>query len=135
MSDTLRALKTPDTWRDMMKVAQYRWTKDEGWNPGLDTGDIDSPDVAFVFGARPLLQDGEQLNALRGRFQDAIVLGGSTSGEIIDEEVLDDSLVVSAIKFEKTELKLQSVTCADGSASFDAGKTLGEKFDVSAHLF
>ncbi len=120
-----------------MKVAQFRWTKDEGWNPGLGAGDVDSPDVAFVFGARPVLQGGDQLTEVRKQFGNAIVMGGSTSGEIIDEEVLDDSLVVSAIKFDKTDLKLHSVACADGGASLEAGKELGRKFETQGlrHVF
>jgi len=129
--------ETQETWGDKMKVSQYRWTEDEGWNPALEAGDVDAPDVAFVFGARPVLQGGEQLNAIRNRFSNAIVLGGSTSGEIIDEEVLDDSLVVSAIKFEKTDLKLHSVTCSEGGASLEAGKELGQKFATEGlrHVF
>jgi len=118
-----------------MQVAQYRWTEATGWSPALAGND--STSILFTFGARSILQQGDRLKELRESFSGAIILGGSTSGEIIDEEVLDDSVVVSAVTFKKTKLKVATVECANGAESFSAGKALAEGLDLEnlTHVF
>ena len=118
-----------------MKVEQYKWTADDGWSPAL--ANDDSTSILFTFGARGLLQEGSQVKELRAAFPGAVLLGGSTSGEIIDDEVLDDSVVVSAVTFEKTQLKVATVSCEAGEKSFEAGKQLASALDPDQlkHVF
>ena len=66
-----------------------------------------------------------QLPEIRGRYPNAYVCGGSTAGEIVGREVRDDSVLVTAIELEKTELRAKSVTIASADDSFAAGRELG----------
>jgi hypothetical protein len=62
---------------------------------------------------------------------------GSTSGEILEDLVYDDSLAVTAVDFEKTEIKVTSMNINDAKDSFDAGVQLADKLSGEGlgHVF
>ena len=66
-----------------------------------------------------------RLPEIRDRYPNAYVCGGSTAGEIVGREVRDDSVLVTAIELEKTELRAKAVTIASADDSFAAGRELG----------
>ena len=112
-----------------MKVNQFKWSQSEGWTPKLIPGSDAS--VVFVFGSRPQLQQSNVLETLKANYPQSIIIGGSTSGEILDNEVFDNSVVVTAVNFEKTKIKLSFVSCDSNDKSFEAGKELAQNFDHS----
>ena len=61
--------------------------------------------------------------ALSGDFD---IIINSTSGEIIGSEVLDDSIVVTAIQFEKAEYHIANINIKNCKDSFDAGRQLAD---------
>lgn len=63
--------------------------------------------LVFVFGNRNLMES-EFNKTLVTAFPNADLIGCSTSGEIKSTEIFDDSLVVSALEFEKTDIKIHS---------------------------
>jgi hypothetical protein len=84
-----------------MKTAQYKWSQSDGWRPNLPAGEVGRQpagevgrqSVAFIFGARSLMQAGGLLGELRDHFKGAAMLGCSTSGEIFGDMVVDDSVI------------------------------------------
>ncbi|MBK7149751.1 MAG: FIST C-terminal domain-containing protein [Bacteroidetes bacterium] len=94
-------------------------------------------DLALVFGSRFLLQDDNLIKKLREAVTPATWLMASTSGEIAGSEVNDDSLVITLIKFEKTEIKSAVINVQSFENSFKAGKSLAEKLTAPElrHLF
>ena len=78
-----------------MKTAQYNWSQSGGWKPDLPISEGNQQDVVFVFGARPLIQAGEAIEELRSYFKGAAIIGCSTSGEIVGDSVVDDSIRVT----------------------------------------
>ena len=112
-----------------MKVNQFKWTQSKGWNPELIKGNDVS--VLLVFGIRQELQQSTILESLKSNFLQSIIIGGSTSGEILNNEVFDNSVVVTAITFEKTKVKLSFVPCESNEKSFDAGENLARNFEHS----
>ena len=80
-----------------MKTAQYQWSQSDGWTPDLPNLEVERQGVVFVFGARPLIQAGELVSELRGHFKGAAILGCSTSGEIVGDTVVDDSVIATAV--------------------------------------
>lgn len=61
---------------------------------------------------------------LRQSFPDSIIAGCSTAGEILNEEVLDNSAIATAIEFENTQVKLVSRDIKASAQSFETGEQL-----------
>ncbi len=106
-----------------MKVNRSVWSPSSGWtheDGGAAGNDVD---LALVFGATaPMLE--ARLRDIHQRYPNAYVCGGSTAGEIVGKEVRDDSVVVTAIELEKTELRTAEITIASADESLAAGKKL-----------
>jgi len=81
----------------------------------------------LAFGQRSLLN--EAYPQLRKAFPESTVTACSTSGEISNQQVLDDSLVVNALWLDKVRLASQSVNIKDYANSYQAGEELLKKFD------
>ncbi|MDO8991300.1 MAG: FIST N-terminal domain-containing protein [Sideroxyarcus sp.] len=109
-----------------MKIEQQYWTADGGWQKETAESLDGNASLLMVFGASRLLGDPERLDEIRARFPGAHVLGCSTSGEICGTRVRDNSLVVTAVRFERTELKLAHTVIAEAAESLEAGKRLAQ---------
>lgn len=83
-----------------------------------------NPGVVLVFGSTTALQDSAQ--ALADATPGAIRLGCSTAGEITPEGVQDQSLVVTALSFDKTQVKQASARLASMDDSHNAGVRLAQ---------
>jgi hypothetical protein len=120
-----------------MKTAQYRWSPKEGWQPGLPTDAADRHGVVFVFGARPLIEAGELVGELRAHFKGSAMLGCSTSGEIVGDSVVDDSVIASAVEFEHTRLRAASAQIAETKSSYEVGQELARQLNDASlrHVF
>lgn len=105
-----------------MKIEQRKWTQDSGWQKIKDVGFLESPQLVIVFGARPILSEARHYEDVRNAFPNSRILMLSTAGEILDNEVSDDTLSLSAVKFEKTDLKFTSATINDTSESQTVAK-------------
>jgi hypothetical protein len=107
-----------------VKVNRSIWSEASGWrheSGGAANGDVT---LALVFGATaPMIA--ARLPEIRGRYPNAYVCGGSTAGEIVGKEVLEDTVLVSAIALEKTQLRTAEVTIGDANDSLAAGRQLG----------
>jgi hypothetical protein len=112
-----------------MRIAQYRWRKIPGWSPGLSPAGLSSPDIVFVFGTKLLLQDGKLIRELRQHFEGAAVVGCSTSGEIVGDEVIDDSVIATAIAFDQTRLRIADAKIADAKSSYQVGEELARQLN------
>ena len=106
-----------------MKANRSVWSQAAGWTHeagGAPAGEIN---LALVFGCTgPMIAS--RLPEIRGRYPNAYVCGSSTAGEIVGKEVRDDSVVVTAIKLEKSELRAAEVTIDSGGDSLAAGRQL-----------
>ncbi len=105
-----------------MRAANLRWTAEEGWTT---SGEILGP-IGFVlfFGERKILESGDRFNDLKSKFPGAIVAGCSSGGQIMGDDVSDDSVVAVAMAFERTSVRL-AVTHAGDNESFSHGRQLG----------
>jgi hypothetical protein len=120
-----------------MKVEQSVWTREKGWEK-VSSGEINAEfQLVLIFGASAPLKDVQLLETISGRYRDAIIIGCSTAGEICRGRVLDDSLVVVAIHFEKTAVKSASAEITDNEKSFQVGEKLAESLlaDDLIHMF
>ena len=120
-----------------MKTAQYKWSRSEGWRPNLPTSEVGRQSVVFVFGARSLMQAGDLVNELREHFKGGTILGCSTSGEIVGDVVVDDSVIATLADFEHTRVRFASATIGEAKASYDVGKELAQQLNEASlrHVF
>jgi len=119
-----------------VKVNRSVWSQTSGWtheDGGAVGGNVD---LALVFGSTaPMIE--RRLADIRARYPNAYVCGTSTAGEIVGREVRDDSVVVTGIQLEKTELRTAEVTIDSADDSLAAGRTLAEAIphDGLVHTF
>lgn len=118
-----------------MKVEQLQWTKSEGWNASL--GNLASAQLVMAYGGSDIVAGGAHFDELRKAYPDAYITGCSTSGEIADVNVCDDSLVVTAVEFESTKVIGKQLSLKEVSDSLSAGKNLGEQLPKEGlvHVF
>ncbi len=108
-----------------MKIQQRKWSKANGWEAFSDNNETLTNPLVLAFGAR--YEIGDKYDAIKEFYPNAEVIINSTSGEIIGTEVLDDSVVLTAIEFEKTPFKIETININDCEDSFDAGKKLSNQ--------
>jgi hypothetical protein len=67
------------------------------------------------------MQTGELVRELSDHFKGAAVIGCSTSGEIVGDEVIDHSVVTTAVTFDHTRLRTAGARIADAKSSYKVG--------------
>ena len=80
--------------------------------------------MVLAFGDTPLVGDEAIFNHLKTKFPNADIVSASTSGEILGNELFDETVVVTAIEFEKTTIKAVDTNFLDHENSFEVGKYL-----------
>ncbi len=83
-----------------------------------------TPTLLLVFAGSSILKGNSLASLLKQKFTDTIITGCSTAGEIGGTNVSDDTVVITAIKFDKTKLVKESIDLEDASGSLSAGKEL-----------
>ncbi len=119
-----------------MKVTQSLWSG-TGWEKLPSTPD-EKPQVVFVFASTGVLKKQKDLiETLRKTYPKARLIGCSTAGEIYGTRVLDNTLVSSAVYFEKSKTVFASVKIQDGRESLKAGEKLASMIEKKglAHVF
>lgn len=107
-----------------MKIVQAKKVKNADWEFLQENVKLKNP-LVFVFGDRFQLENPEIINNVKKQFPYEHIVYGSTSGEIIDENVFDESIVVCAIEFEKTEFIIKTANILDfNKDSKELGKEL-----------
>ena len=107
-----------------MIVAQKHWTSNGGWKDVKAAEFPSPPQLVLVFGGREVVKSSERFAEIKNIYPDAHILSCSTSGEITDSTVTDDSISLTAILFEKSYLKFVQATINAASESRDKGKEL-----------
>ncbi len=109
-----------------MKVEQLKWTVPNGWNKTIDKNLSANAQLVIAFGSRNLLMDKARFDELRSMYPNANILSNTTSGEIIDTRVVDDSIVCTAICFEHSTINYATLNINEIGDSHAAGRRLAE---------
>ena len=120
-----------------MKVEQSVWTRAKGWERISCIEGAVEFQLVLIFGASAQLKNEQHLLTIAEKYGNAIIIGCSTAGEICGRQVLDDSLVVAAIHFEKTRVKTISAEITENEKSFRVGEKLAGSLmaDDLVHMF
>src|SRR5438128_2209898 len=104
-----------------MKIEQKKFSKSKGWEK-VRNDDFNSKDcdLVIVFGSKDLLKDESVYTGIRENYPVANVIMNTTSGEIMDVHVNDETISLTAIKFDKTKLKTGSVNMNAHANSYDS---------------
>ena len=123
------ALKFKTGPKNCMRIQQRCWSESSDWDvlSGLD--ELPLADLVLAFGTRHVLETPARFEELRALYPHAAILSCSSSGEIKGAEVLDDSLLTTAVQFEKTLLQSASITIQRGEDHSKAGIELAEKLN------
>jgi hypothetical protein len=85
------------------------------------------PQLVLAFGSIGIFKDPALGGMLKELFPpDTILVGCSTAGEISDQGVSDESLTLTAIEFDRPELKAAKYSMGGASDSSAAGNAIGE---------
>jgi len=106
-----------------MRTQQHLWRHDSGW----DFFDLSSrlpASLVLVFGGTDAVRDDVLWKQIRGRYPEALIVSCSTGGEIHGRDVFDDSLSVTAIKFDSTEVRAAEADVAACGNSYAVGEKL-----------
>lgn len=109
-----------------MKLEQSIWTSDNGWEPKNPKQLCESAQLVFLFGSTNILENSIMITDVNNLYKNAHIFGCSTSGEIYGTQVLDDSLVLTAVEFEHTKIETASANILQSKDSFSAGESLAE---------
>ena len=108
-----------------MELFTAGWNRTRGWSSPLP--DWDGPHtLVLVFGSSDLLDDDTELRVVTEAFPSSAIVGCSTSGEILQADVYDDSLTVAVARFERTTLAV-AVEPVSESTSTEVGHTMGAR--------
>jgi hypothetical protein len=121
-----------------MKIEQKIWTPEKKkWEKKSKTGLKANPQLVFAFGNREALSQPERFEELKKSYPSAHILIGSTAGEIFNDQVLDNTIVATAVAFEKTQLKTATQNIKECATSYEVGQKLGEKLEKEGlkHVF
>lgn len=109
-----------------MDIEQRFWTADDGWRTPRPWDDpVGAAALVLAFAGPGVLDDGARWREIQGFYPGAALLGCSTGGEILGDEVLDDSVALTALRFTHTTLRVAATALADvGGDSLRAGAAL-----------
>ncbi|MET1258076.1 FIST N-terminal domain-containing protein [Flagellimonas sp. DF-77] len=118
-----------------MKINQARRTKTGKWE--FNNNEPLNQPLVLVFGDRFILEQEGIYQELRDLYPDGELVFGSTSGEIMETNVFEETITLTAIEFEKTRFQIVSANVKDFVDIEKMGKALAEKFDQGdlRHLF
>jgi hypothetical protein len=108
-----------------MDIQQKKYFRSEGWkfirndNPSRVTYDL-----VLGFAPREILSDPAVYSSIQAEYPAAHILLNSTAGEIMDTEVSDDTISLTAIAFEKTTLMPVFTDIGTVKNSYEAGRSL-----------
>jgi hypothetical protein len=107
-----------------MLTQQQIWTVMDGWQSDLRCEWGDRAQLLLVFGSPTALKQPDWQTALRQCYPNAQWCGCSTAGEIAGERVYDETIVVTAIAFEQSQVKGTALHQLPEENSFDLGQRL-----------
>src|SRR3989344_2408791 len=108
-----------------MKTEQKKWNAKDGWVHSRGEGVGALAQLVFVFGATEILKTGKFLDEVKTFYPQAHILSCSTAGEILGTSVSDNNIVITAIHFEKTQIKFTETPITNSDESLYVGRLLG----------
>ena len=110
-----------------MKTEQRKWTQSTGWDRPLEGSANNDFQLVFIFGGTSALKDKKHVEEIRRAYPKAYLFGCSTAGEIVGTQVLDDTLIVTAVHFDHARVEGASAKSKGPEDSLRVGQELGKR--------
>ncbi len=108
-----------------MKRETLTWAPTTGWSSTLP--DLDSAStLVLVFGDQAVVTELGPVEDLVRTYPNAVIMGCSTSGQILGSSIRDGSWVVAVVRFDDVRLVQVAADIGGTSDSFGAGVDLGQ---------
>ncbi len=103
-----------------MKVETLNYTKANGWSSTFP--DLDSPQtLIMVFSSPEFLITPEPIKELKVKYPNSKIVGCSSAGVVFGPHILDQTLSIAIIQFEKTRIKAIKHSIASPDQSYQVG--------------
>ncbi|MES1198050.1 MAG: FIST N-terminal domain-containing protein [Chitinophagaceae bacterium] len=114
-----------------MRIEQKKFSKTHGWETLKVTSfDASKCNLVLASGSNSILEDAALYKTIRGNYPNADIIMNSTSGEIYDVQVNDDTVSLTAVCFDSTIIKTASVQIDEVKNSREAGRFLASSLDT-----
>lgn len=108
-----------------MKTVQLSWNKNNGWKNTEAVKECTSKNqLVLVFGGVDEVIKPERYEELKGLFPNANIVMSSTAGEIIEDRLQDESLIATALNYDKTDLKVIELNVQDYKSCVECGNSI-----------
>jgi hypothetical protein len=120
-----------------MKTARFKYSSANNWQEVENKNSLTNPGLIFVFGSTLLIKENHALAFFKEKFPDAIMIGGTSAGEISGVNVYDDTIVATLVEFDSTKIKFVSDEISNAEESFEVGQKLVKRLieDSLKHVF
>lgn len=108
-----------------MKVSQIRWSEKAGWERASDF--FADTDLVLVFADNNYFQIEGCYIQLHGMFPQAHIVGCSTSGNVMGVTISDGDVIATAVKLERSNIKVASVDLDPDMGTAELGVSLMAK--------
>lgn len=98
--------------------------QDDHWIPDIQANH--NAQLVLLFGSRKLAADQAIRNQIASHYPNAEIIGCTTSGEVLDTRIYDESLCLTAIEFSRSQVEVHTVDI--NNAPENAAKALAEHF-------
>jgi hypothetical protein len=105
-----------------MKTEQSLFREGHGWDQSEAA--LTQPTFVLALGGIDTLSKPEIYDSIRMRYPDATLLFSSTAGEIHKDTVYDNSVSLTAVQLEHTEIKVHAFHVTDHTNSFECGQAI-----------
>ena len=105
-----------------MQVLQHRWLTNQSWE--AENSFLDGAQLVLAFGMRELIADPAPFTQLRAHYPGAAIVFCSTAGEILGNQVLEKSIVATAVRLEKSHVRVVQVQLEAYDGQRQAGQAL-----------
>ncbi|NOT20402.1 MAG: hypothetical protein HOP24_09055 [Sideroxydans sp.] len=105
-----------------MKINQIRWSDKSGWERPLM--ELTDADLVLVFADTDYFQSDECFTYLRNSYPQAHIVGCSTAGSVVGVEISDGDVVATAIKLERSRVRIASVEISPEINAVTLGEAL-----------
>lgn len=108
-----------------MRISQLLFSNIAGWSTLENNPELPQAQLVLVFGSREHLTETIWFASLRKQYLKAEIISLSTSGNIQDSEVTDNTLTATVVEFAKTRIKTTLANIGTMENSYEAGKIVG----------
>jgi hypothetical protein len=98
-----------------MKIRQHLWTPGSKWTGNAPADADGATQLVFAFGSPNALREARLFDQLHAWYPNALIAGCSTAGEILGTHVHDESLAVTAVRFERSTIRWSFVPVLEGT--------------------